>query len=578
MRYAVALTIAALVTSPTLRAETTVAPVPHAPRARPEPAITFQTHSVARVLAESRTAAQLVGGERMLKAFDKAIKAKLGEKGFDGLDLSKPIVGYVNLTPKLEDITVVVAFPVADEEAFIDLCERWNDGERPMDICEGMWELPEVSEDCQVRMKFSEGYAYVAFGKDPEPALEKKAIVPVNKVYDPAEPGICAVKLHFDRITPEVKFAIGNVFLELKKEYMDKLEDGSPEATLMKKAFGEVEKLAFRYVALLHGADAATLRVSVDPQTADLVVDATLTPKPGTELAKEIAARKPATNRFAGLITPDTVAGFKGSAPFFAKEGRNVWNLMLKGAQLQLANGLPQGAKPVADELFKGLIRTTKAGEGDIAAALRGPDVNGHYTAVGAISFEDPAALEKEFKKFMDADGPAEWEGEFQWDAAKAGKVNIHTFKFATGAIPDELKILGGDCLAAFAFAPHGIYVAIGADSIATIKDALSAKPVESPAVEAFVNPAKLGKLAERAGDKDLTVQKMIGWDDKLISAGSLRVISGKELTVRFSLNLKILPRALLLGEFEDEDDPPKLQPQGLPAPPMVMPAGVQKT
>ncbi len=77
---------------------------------------------------------------------------------------------------------------------------------------------------------------------------------------------------------------------------------------------------------------------------------------------------------------------------------------------------------------------------------------------------------------------------------------------------------------------------------------------MESAALDVVLNPARLAKMVEKVGGNADKIEKAIGKDDKLISAGLLRVISGKELTVRFSLNLRILPRALMIGEIERGD------------------------
>src|SRR5947208_1588180 len=107
MRYALVLTAAALLAPQTLRAA--------------EPLITFQTPPVDRVLADVRAAAEFVGGDKAIKSFDASIKDKFGEKGFDGIDLSKPVVGYVVLDTKPENIALVLALPVTGEKEFLAL-------------------------------------------------------------------------------------------------------------------------------------------------------------------------------------------------------------------------------------------------------------------------------------------------------------------------------------------------------------------------------------------------------------------------------------------------------------------------
>lgn len=544
MRYALVLAAAALLAPSAVRAA--------------DPPITFQTQPFDRLLNDLRTAADLVGGEKAVKGFNDAIKGKLGDKGFEGLDLNRPIVGYVLLAPKAEDIVGVIAFPVTNEKEFLALCDRWNDGQKAKDLGKGLYEVPPLSPALKARMRFANGYAYVAGGKNPEPALGEKALVPPEKLQDPAETAAFAGKLHFDRLTPEVKAALVNLMTEGKKQLLEAL-DANAEAAALKPAFAELEKLARRYLLLLGGADAAALRLRLDPGTGEVVAEATLTPKPNTELAKQIAARKPAENRFAGLVTPDAVAGLHYSAPLFAEELRSGYASLTEYQQKELVQNLPAGAKPSVEELFKGQIRAMKAGEGDMVVAVRGPDKDGYFTGVAAMSFDNDRALEKAFKKYMEDDQPLAAFGEFKWDAGKEGQVAIHTFKVGAGLIPADFTLFGPSLTFGFAFAPKGIYVAVGPDPVATVKEALKAKPAAVPAFDVLVNPAKLSKLVEKAGGNPRDVEKVLGREDKFLSATSLQVKSGKELTVRLAVGLKVLPRAFagFSGEAAEAPAPP---------------------
>jgi hypothetical protein len=552
MRYVLALTAAALF----------AAALPAA-----DPPITFQTHPVERVLTDMRSAADLIGGEKAVKAVNAGIKDKLGEKGFEGLELSKPVVGYVILAPKLEDTVAVVALPVTNEKDFIALCDRWNGGAKAKDLGKGIWELPPLDPAYKARMRFSGGYAYIAYGNKPESALDEKALVAPNKIYDPAEQAAFAGKLHFDRLTPEVKTALVGLLMEAKKSLLDAADPDLPNQAAMKPAIEELEKLLKRYLLLLGGADNLALRLNLAPATGEVVAEATLTPKPNTELAKQIAARKPAENRFAGLITPDTVAGVYYTTPLFAEEISKAYAALIEQQQKELAQVLPPGAKATIDELFKGQARTMKAGEGDLALAVRGPDKDGYFSAVGAMSFEDPSALEKAFKKYMDDDNPLGDFGAFKWEADKEGKVAIHTFKVGVGLLPAEFTLFGENLTVAFAFAPKAIYVAVGPDPVKTVKEALKAKPAVAPALDVVVNPARLSKFVQKAGGEGLDVEKVIGREDKLISAASLRVTSGKDLKVRLALSLRIIPRALF-SSYESAEG--GVKPVEVPPPPAV--------
>ena len=99
-----------------------------------------------------------------------------------------------------------------------------------------------------------------------------------------------------------------------------------------------------------------------------------------------------------------------------------------------------------------------------------------------AIAFEDPSKLEKELRTYVEKTAPQDLVDAIKWDVAKAGTVNIHTWKMTPGGFLDVTKIFGGDdCKIAFAFAPHGVFGAIGPDAVATLKDALAVKPTAAP-------------------------------------------------------------------------------------------------
>jgi hypothetical protein len=558
MRYALALALAALLAPFTFAAD---------PPKTPEPPITFQTHSIDRALSDLRAAADLVGGEKAVKAVNKSIKESFGEKGFEGLDINRPLVGYVVLAPKPQDITAVIAFPITGEKEFLALCDRANSVKHKV-LGKGLYELPPLERRYKARLRFSEGYAYLAYGFNPEPALDPKAIVPAGKLYDPAERAIISAKFHFDRLTPEVKKSIPAYIAEIKKEMgsgggtgFGIIGIGRQEAKLFEEAGSEIEKMFARYLLLLGGADTLTVRLSVDVPTSDLVVEATLTPKPDTPLAKEIAERKPTGNRFAGLLTNDTVAGFKTRLPFFNDELKAAGVKVLEGAGREIGNAAPQVAKATVDELFKGLIRTVKSGEVDIVAGIRGPDKDGDFVLVGAIAFDDPSALEKEFKKYFEKDAPQEDQGRMKWDVAKADKVSIHTYKFIGGSLFDIGKPFGGDkATIAFAFAPKGVFVVFGTDPVRVMKDALSVKPTESPVLDVVLNPARMNKFVEKAGGRALDSERALGKEDKLLSATSLRITGGKELSVKYAINLRLLPRAAAVDSFNETEKPPAFE------------------
>lgn len=548
MRYAFVLTAATLFAPAALRAADPA----------PLPPITFQTQPVNRVLDDLRAAADLIGGEKAVKALNNGLKEKFGDKVFHGLDLQRPVVGYVTLAPKPEDIVAVVAFPVTNEKDFLALCERFSGG-APKDLGKGIYELPPLDPRHKALMRFSEQYAYIAYGHKPEAALDAKTLVAANKLYDPAEQAIFTGKFHFDRLTPDVVKALPAYVEALKKalglggEGRGPLGIGQQETAIFAPLVEGVEKMLTRYAFLLSGGETAAVRLNLDVPTGELSVEATVKGKPNTLLSTAIAAHKPTGNKFGGLLTPDTAAGFKTRLPFFNEELKTGTVKALEEGQK--AVGPVGNAKDFVDELLKGLIRTAKTGEADVVGGVRGPDKDGDFTLVAAVAFDDTAALEKEFKKFVEADAPPDEQERFKWSADKLGKVNIHTYKpRGGGGFLDFTKPFGDDkCAVAFAFAPTGVFVVVGPDPVPVMKGALAVKPADAPVLDVLVNPARVKKLVEKTGGPGDNVERALGKEDKLLSAMSLTVSGGKELKVRYAINLRLLPRALAADGFDGD-------------------------
>jgi hypothetical protein len=215
---------------------------------------------------------------------------------------------------------------------------------------------------------------------------------------------------------------------------------------------------------------------------------------------------------------------------------------------------VPEAAKAAVEELFKGQERTLKSGDFDLLVVVRGPDKDGHYNAILAMSFEDPTAVEKAFRKYIETDGPPEAIGTLKWDADKEGSVSIHTFK-VNMELPATVKMFGDEQMLAFAGSPKALFAAIGPNPVATLKEAIKAKPAPAPAIAALVNPARLAKLVEKGGGNPLTIERSVGAEDKLLPATSLKVISGKDLTVRYAMSLRIIPRAIFENLRPDADE-----------------------
>lgn len=524
-----------------------------------DPPVVFQTQPVGKLLDDTRGLGAMLVGESAAKALNDSIKRTLGDKGFDGLDLDRPIVGYILIPADPEQSTFVVALPTTGEKAFLDLCERANK-QKPKALKDGLHELPAPGPGAGMTaaVRFADGYAYLAAGKDPIPALDPKALVPMPKLFDPAERAQFAGKVHFDRLPKELRAKMAQGIEELKKQAAQlPINLGQAEANLLKGVPEELSKLATRYLDEIKDADTLTARASVEPGTGEAAFELGLVGKPGSQLAKDIASRKPSTNRFAGLVTKDAAVGFRVQMPLFAPEIRKAAAVGLGALATTAGNEAPPPIKKPLDELFKGLVRTVEAGEFDLAGAMRGPDKDGTFTVVGAVSFEDPKALEKELKDLVNA--TPEVKGITTFDAAKAGDVSVHEVKVGALLPPEPQRMFGANASVAVAFAPKGVYVAFGADAINAVKEAVAAKPGPAPALDVVIDPTRLAKVFTAAGGNANDVTEFFGPNAGPFTAGSVSVDGGTELKLRLMLNLKLF-RAVFVSRASERPEPPAIE------------------
>jgi hypothetical protein len=516
-----------------------------------DPPVVFQTQPPGRLLDDLRATIQALAGDREVKEFDRWVKESLGEKGFDGLDLTRPAGGYVAVPADPTKAVAVLALPVTSEDAFVGFCERWNRS-KPKGLGGGVYELPSLDPALAARARVADGYAYVATaakGVDLAKAVGAD-LVPFAKFYDPGEAAPFAARVFFDRLPKGLREqALAGLWVARTVAAMQLPPGLADEGKAALEQFG---RLTTRYIELSKGAKEAVLRANLDPATGEVRAELTLTAADGSPLAGDIAGRKPTTNAFAGLLTPDVVTGFRTRLPLFTEEIRNAAVIGLELAKKEAANAnflAPPPARPLLKEFFDGAIRTAKTGEADVAGVIRGPDPNGFYTAVGAAAFVDPSGVEKELKKLIGREAEPEFTDLIKWDAEKAGEVGIHVFGFGKwNEEPgrDLRPVFGPDAVVAVAFAPRAVVAAVGPDAVAAVKGVLALKPAAAPVVDVVVNPAKLARMVGAVDEVGAgEVARAWGKEDKGLSVLSVGVAGGTELKVTLGLNLRLFAGGL---------------------------------
>ena len=520
------------------------------------PAITVQAQPLGKLLADIKLIAQKVGGADAVKTFDEKLEDALGEKGFAGIDQTRLFGGYVILKDDLEDIGGVVMVPVTNEKDFLSLLKRMKVDAELVKDAKGLYELTPPDDtnlgDKSVRMRFKNGYAYVGINvEDAELATEK--LLAVMDVITPGETSTLSYRTYFQRYSKELKdkaIAQTDGLPALGKGFAS----GFPISDGLKEQVIELFNYTKRINTQLYAeSDTYAIKVNVDAKTLELSIETGITGLKGSQLAKDITARKPTTNRFAGLVTDQSAAGFKVQLPLFAPEIRSVVEALIKEGEKAGADKVPDEYQPVVKEALQGILRTVKTGDFDIAAAVIGPDAKGKFGANVGISFEDPSALEKELRK-LHKSAPDGVKNLVKLDVAKVGTVSIHSAE--VGAfLPAEAKaILGDEASVSFAFAPKGIYVTVGKDSLAQIRAALKMEPAPASVLDVAINPKRLQKLVESINaEAAKQLGDTLGIEDELRSVFAISVEGGNEMKIRMVVNLKPIVGAAM-GRIAPKD------------------------
>lgn len=510
-----------------------------------KPLVTAQTQPLGQILDSAKAIARLIDGDKAIQEFNEGIKKRFGEKGFTGLDLTRRIIGYGDLSnEEVEKSSGIIIIPVTGEAEFKDLLGRLNadteDGLTltPVDGNKGLYIVKSKDGedgDVSVRLRFHERSAY--FGINIADAdMDAKKLLPAASLIRPTDNSVFSYEFHIGRYPADAR--------EQSFEQIQKLRDalaGLPLPPGAKTAIDELLNMSKRMTtSIMDDGDVAAYRVRFDPQTTEITLESALIPKKGSKLAAAIAARKPTTNRFAKLIGSETTGGVLLQLPLFAPEIQKAVEAAVdQGVQLA-GDSIPEEFQPIVEEARAGLVRTVKTGQFDLAAAVDGPDANDHYGVAFAIAFEDTARLEKQLKTLFEkykADQPAL--NFIKLDVAKVGKVNIHEAPLGVFLPTEGQTIFGKTSSAYFAFGPHGVYVTFGPKALDAIKAAVVMKPTPAKALDVVMNPARLQKLIAAANPDSDAYAEILEKRDELYSVLFAAVEGGTELRLQFGVSIK---------------------------------------
>lgn len=505
----------------------------------PAPTTVAQVQPINRILSGVRQVVTRFGGADAAAGFDKGLADKLGEKGLSGLDLERPITAYhvVKDTPKQQSWVILV--PVTDKAEVLDLLKRVKAAPEPTAGDADLVKLTVESDQApELLVRFKGGVAYV--GVNVEPAdLDPKLLPSAADLTLPNEGAWLATTTHIDRITPADRKKLEAAALQASEQFA-----AIPLPPAVRDRVADAMKVSQRYGSMQYDlAKTIVQRIDFDPKTAEFKLDYLVTPKAGSTLATGLASRRATDNRFGAALGSDTVAGFVTKLPLFIPELRDGTADLLQLAQDDGLGSVPEQYQPAAKEALAGLARAAKSGRVDLAAAVRGPDSSGVYTASAAVSFDDASKLDAELRKLRAGLDP-NLRSLIKLDVYKADGVVVHEVNAAAGVSATQRKLWGEEPTLCVAFTKTGVLATFGPNALERIKELVKAAETPRPAavLDFQLNPKRardFGLLLEDDG-----IGKLIPRDakDELRSLVKLSVAGGDTLAVRMLMDLGMIP------------------------------------
>ncbi len=510
-----------------------------------KPTLVVQIQSIDVLFADVKHLASLAGREEEAKQFDGLIKSKIGPKGLDGIDTTRPVGLFGTIDANLTDSSIVLLVPIADEKAVLGLLENLNFKATKED--DGVYSVVPEGLPFGIYFRFANKYAYVTV-RD-KTAIEKKNLLDPAKVFSVKGADTILVSANIDQI-PDVIKQIGIGQAELRLADLEEQKPAGETQTQQAFRVKAVKEVSRQVTSVIKDGGEVTLRLGVDRKANGLFGELTFTAKAGSELAANITSFAENKSLFAGLLSPSSAVKFvaHGGLPESLREGLGA--VVDEFIRDGLAKEQDRQKRAHAEKLAKAIAPSLKAGTIDAAANLKGPGAGSHYTLVAGIELKDGDTVERTLRELLKELPQAE-QAKIKLDADSSAGVKIHRIDAMKDYSEDARRVFGDNPFYV-AFRKDALFVAGGEGSLDALKGALAAKPGAAPMLVIDVSVARLAALAKDQKAAPIA-QKVFSGADKDQDRIRLSLEGGNTLKARFHMNAAVI-RFISLMDKESKE------------------------
>ncbi|MGO8752254.1 MAG: hypothetical protein ACLQNE_40465 [Thermoguttaceae bacterium] len=413
------------------------------------------------------------------KLLQGEISEALGGKQLSGLDKGRPWLTliHVNVTGFVPEPHLKTYVPVSDLKQLLDSLDAVAESK---DVGDGIFEIKPKEGGGEAYVKQVPGnWALVSSNKEDlagGPADPIKALGGLHEKY------LVAAKVSFQNLPQQLRDTATQAL-----EALAQMQPGDQAAT-MKQSIDEINRL-------LKELDAIVLGLNIDEKLATGALEVSITAKPGTKTAAQIAKGGAVKTEFGSFLTPASAAGFqfaevvdKEDLPQTRAAVDNFRKTALKGLEDQgLSEDQLKPAKQLVDGLMDVLVKTVESGKLEGGATLSLDSQAATLVAGGKLA--DGVQLEATLKQLVDLLNKEEPE------IAKGIKLNTETYdavRLSTFSIPleglplpEDLKeilgkLFGKQFEAIVGIGDKSAYLAAGRNPARMLKSVMDANKKES--------------------------------------------------------------------------------------------------
>jgi hypothetical protein len=505
-------------------------------KATDAPAVVVRVKSLNALLQNLNLVVRLVGQEEAALQIEGLIKSKIGKKGIEGIDPSRPFGAYVRFGKAIDEINGAILIPMVDQDAFLTLLDNVG-----VNYAKGKDDIytHKTNKNVDLYFRFANKYLYIT-SLNTESIQAKNLVDPAKALAIPSDAAISLVA-HVDRIPNDVKLI---ALAQLDETIQAAQKNGPPNETKAQEQFrvallGDAGKIGSSLIR-----EAAEVRFDLDiaEKTKEMTVDLKISGKPGSEFAKSLDAIGKLKSPLAGLVKKDLA--FEGAVHFaLPNELQKAFNHVIDDVIKQSLAGIQNAdKKKQAEALFKAMTPTAKAGEYQVVANVVGPQ-NDRFTFIGAIKLKEGAKLGQTVHDLIKqalTDIPEAERGKIQLDFDSVGAIKIHRFEAPKNPQIDPIvNDIAGDKYLYLAFREDALFLAMGKEALPLLKSALAkTDSVASPPLVFDFDLARMAKLMAKTPEhKELAA--------KLFPAGEngrvrFTVEGGARLNARLQMRLNV--------------------------------------